>query len=122
MIRYYEDFEADPRIITAVVKGTDFLWTQWVADSGGFQYAEGRYQYPDGQWIDTYAAPDLNMLIVTSFGFGYQQTRQVKYRNQGDLVFREAIQRAWYGSGAASADKHYNQQFRSSFRYFAYRR
>jgi hypothetical protein len=122
MIRYYEDFEADPRIVGSVAKGADFLWTQWVASDGGFQYAEGNYQYPDGQWIHMKAAPDLNLLIVNSFGFAYQQTRQSRFRERGDVVFQEGVRRAWFGSGATSADKQYNQQFRSAFRYFEYRR
>jgi hypothetical protein len=122
MIRYYEDFEADTRVVASVAKGADFLWTEWIANAGGFRYAEGEFTYPSGQGIHTNPAPDLNLLIVNSFGFAYQHTRQAKYREQGDLVFREGLARAWYGSGPGSADKQYNQQFRSGFRYFHYRK
>jgi hypothetical protein len=67
------------------------------------------------------AAPDLNLLMVTTFGFVYQQTRDPGYLQWGDAVFREGIKRAWFGNTPTQADKQFNQQFRSAFRYFAYR-
>jgi hypothetical protein len=122
LIRYYEDFEADARIVPAIAKAADFLATQWLSEHGAFKYAEGHHVYDGGEAISDGPAPDLNLLIVNTFGFAYQRTGQAKYRTMGDLAFREGLQRAYIGMNASTHDKQYNQQFRSGFRYFAYRR
>jgi hypothetical protein len=122
LIRYWEEFEQDPRILTAVQRNNDWMWnTQWVASGGGFKYSEGPCSLP-GAGGNTNPAPDLNLLIVNAFGFVYQQTRDAKYRQQGDVVFNEGIKRAWLGGTPAQGDKQFNQQYRSAFRYLFYRR
>jgi hypothetical protein len=122
LIRYYEEFEQDPRIVTAIEKNNDWMWnTQWVASGGGFKYSEGPCNLP-GAGANTNPAPDLNLLHVTSFGFAYQQTRDAKYRQWGDTAFSEGIKRAWLGNTSAQGNKQFNQQYRSAFRYFFYRR
>ena len=67
-------------------------------------------------------APDLNLLLVTAFGFLYQELNDPRYRQWGDIVFHEGIRRAWLGSSPRNGDKQFNQQFRSAFRYLHYRR
>ena len=122
LIRYWEEFEEDARILSALKRSADWLWnTQWLAAGGGFKYSETVCTLPNAG-ATVAAAPDLNLLIVTTFGFVYQQTGDPRYLQQGDIVFQEGIKRAWFGNTATQADKQFNQQFRSAFRYFAYRR
>ncbi|MGH7503807.1 MAG: Ig-like domain-containing protein [Longimicrobiales bacterium] len=122
LIRYWEEFEQDPRIVTALERNNDWMWnTQWVASGGGFKYSEGPCNLP-GAGATTAPAPDLNLLMVNAFGFVYQQTRDVKHRQWGDTAFQEGIKRAWLGNTPAQGNKQFNQQYRSAFRYFLYRR
>lgn len=119
MIRYVEDFEPDPRVLPAVKRNLDWLWnTQWRSDAGGFNYYE--LNCP-GQGGPT-AAPDLNLLFAAPFGWVYQQTGETAYRERGDTIFVEGVKRAWLGSNGLQADKQFNEDYRSSFRYLAYRR
>jgi len=122
LIRYWEEFERDPRIVPAIQRSVDWLWnTQWVASGGGFRYSEGPCTLPGaGATMDP--APDLNLLLVTAFGFLYQELNDPRYRQWGDIVFHEGIRRAWLGSSPRNGDKQFNQQFRSAFRYLHYRR
>lgn len=122
LIRYWEEFEQDPRIPVAIKRSADWLWnSQWVASGGGFKYSEGPCSLPGAGATET-PAPDLNLLIVNTYGFLYQQTGDVQYRNIGDTVFHEGIKRAWLGGTPTQGDKQFNQQFRSAFRYFHYRK
>ena len=113
LIEYYEVIDADPRIPTAIKRSLDFLWnTQWLPGSGAFKYISA-YCASQGS---AKAAPDLNMLIVTPFGWYSKLAGQSAYRTRGDQVFNEAVKRAWL-----VGEKHFNQNYRSSFHYLYYR-
>jgi hypothetical protein len=74
LIRYWEEFEQDPRIVDAIRRNTDWMWaTQWVPSGSGFKYSEGPCHKP-GAGATEDAAPDLILLMVNAFGFVYQET------------------------------------------------
>jgi hypothetical protein len=113
LVEYYEVIDPDPRIPTAIKRSLDFLWnTQWLPGSGAFKYISA-YCASQGS---AKAAPDLSMLIVSPFGWYAKLTGQSAYRTRGDQVFNEAVKRAWL-----VGEKHFNQNYRSSFHYLYYR-
>jgi hypothetical protein len=63
----------------------------------------------------------LNLLIVNGFGWYAKVTGDGAYRKNGDLVFHQGVAHAWLGNTAAQADKQFNQQYRSAYRYLYYR-
>ena len=114
LVEYYEVIAPDPRIPTAIRRSLDFLWnTQWLPASGGFKYISG-YCSKQGT---TKPAPDLNMLIVSPFGWYAKHSGLSGYRTKGDQVFIEGVKRAWL-----VGEKHFNQNYRASYRYLFYRR
>ncbi|MGH7503808.1 MAG: hypothetical protein ACREL7_18935 [Longimicrobiales bacterium] len=122
MIRYFEEFEPDPRIVESIQRNTDWMWaTQWVPAGGGFKYSEAVCTKPNAGATEN-AAPDLNLLIVNAFGFLYQQLGDPTYLLHGDEVFHVGIRRAWMGGNALQGNKQFNQQYRSAYRYLLYRR
>jgi hypothetical protein len=121
LIRYWEEFEKDPRIVDAIRRNTDWMWaTQWVASGSGFKYSEAACTKP-GAGATEAPAPDLNLLMVNAFGFLFQQLGDPKYLIHGDQVFRLGIQHAWLGANALQGNKQFNQQYRSAYRYLYYR-
>jgi hypothetical protein len=78
LVRYHEEFDADPKIVTAVQRACDYMWdTQWVAAKQGFKYvsvdstSEGIGQ--------TKPQPSLAALSIPSFSFVAAQTGDPKY-------------------------------------------
>ncbi len=112
LINYYEQVEADPRIVAFIKKNLDYMWSNdWVADAKAFKYVDkststGEVDIP---------APDLNMLIVNGFGFVYKHTGDETYKQRGDIVFEGAVEGAWL-----AGSKQFNQQYTSSYNYLAY--
>ncbi len=108
LVKYYERRRADPRIISAIRRQVDYLWTtQWRPGTSGFQY-----------WnvVRSDVAPDLNMLLVLGFGFTYRHTGIESYREWGDQIFAAGVARTYY-----RGSKQYNEQQYDSFNYLAYR-
>ena len=108
LAKYYYARRRDPRIVDAVRKQVDYLWTtQWVEADKGFRY-----------WntVRGDVAVDLNMLHVVGFGFVYRETGLGRYRQWGDRVFASAVTGTYYQGG-----KQYNQQLYDSFLYLALR-
>jgi hypothetical protein len=62
-------------------------------------------------------APDLNMMIAPLYGWVYQQTGDVKYRDIGDRIFASGASRAYLENG-----KQFTQNYRWSFKYLEWRR
>lgn len=111
LIDYYTNFEQDERLLLAVKKSLDYIWTNlWVSSQKAFLYRSN--QCRDETAVP---APDLNMLLVSGFGFVYSKTGDVRYVERGDLVFRGGIEGAWLGGS-----KVFNENFFSSYRYPAY--
>ncbi len=112
LIRYYETFDADPRIPQAIRKSIDYMWANdWVASAKAFKYLEGTVA---GEG-DATPAPDLNNLIVNGFGFIYKLTGDATYRERGDAVFAGSVENAWL-----AGSKQFNQEYTSSYKYLAY--
>ena len=108
LAKYYDARRKDPRIVDAVRRQVDYLWTtQWVEPAGGFRY-----------WniVRNDVAVDLNMLHVVGFGFVYRETGLARYRQWGDRVFAAAVSGTFY-----SGTKQYNQQQYDSFLYLGLR-
>ena len=92
----------DPRILPAMRKAVDWLWTGW--RQNGFLYLIGcgnRY---------TTSAPDLNLLLAHGFAFVYwADGKKAQDLQRANLVFNEGVQNAFL-----RARKQYNQNYRSS--------
>lgn len=61
--------------------------------------------------------PDLNLLLVHAFGYGYKisQNEREEYLDIGKALFEEGIKNAWLGDR-----KHFAQNYRSSGHFLAY--
>lgn len=114
LIEYYMVFEKDPRILPAVKKSLDFMWTSsWRANDKAFTYLSGPCASdPEAQ----VSATDLNLMILPGFGWVYRMTGDMTYKTRGDAVFAGGVTGAWlYGS------KPFNQNYTNSYKYFAFR-
>jgi hypothetical protein len=113
LIKYHTYFSPDPRILPAIQKSADYMWSHdWDSAAQAFKYLDGPCPGADEN-----PAPDLNNLVVNAFGWLYQQTGNAAYRDKGDQIFAGAVAKAWLGGS-----KQFNQEYTSSFRYLAYRR
>ncbi|CAA9319918.1 MAG: hypothetical protein AVDCRST_MAG40-1408, partial [uncultured Gemmatimonadaceae bacterium] len=107
MVRYYNLFDRDARILPSIKKSADYMWANdWDANKQAFRYLTGE---GEGQ-------PDLNNLIVSGYGFVYQQTRDVTYKTRGDAAFASGVAGAWY-----NGSKQFNEVYHNSFRYVTMR-
>ncbi|HUQ84639.1 MAG TPA: Ig-like domain-containing protein [Gemmatimonadaceae bacterium] len=112
--RYYDLFEADPRIPGAIKRAADYLWANdWVPTERAFKYIE-RVCPTEGGPTPT---ADLNNLIVNGFAWTYKMTGDVTYRQRADDIFAGAVAGAWI-----SPSKQFNQVYSSSYRYLAWRK
>jgi hypothetical protein len=81
----------------------------------------GTFRYMDRTIADSGApdpTTDLNQLIAPAYYWLYKQTGDVKYKSIGDQLFAAG---ARYGSAEWSG-KHFNQQYRLSFRSLEWRK
>jgi trimeric autotransporter adhesin len=122
LIEYYRDFEADPRIPSAIERANEYLWTtQWSAGDQAFKYASvncAPNQF--GTMVGgTEPAGDLNGLMIASFGWLYQRTGDVKWKTRGDAIMSGLILQRWAGAYASS--KQFNQAYAESYRYLGWR-
>jgi hypothetical protein len=113
-MKYYAYFEADPRILESMKRSLDFMWnTQWLAGAGAFKYASADCPGKAGPS----PAADLNLLIANGFAWYARATGNDLYRARGDQVFRQGVAKAWL-----VGDKQFNENYRASYHYEAYRR
>lgn len=135
----------DPAIAQAIVKSVDHLWSIYRKDvpvpskPGVMWRAVPYFDFPDGSMSaekDLAGGTDTNTiregrqrnsLVVQAFGYAYQLTHDVKYRQEGDEIFaatygkgRGPLTDAYYGLGDFR-EKEYNQSYRSAGRYLAWR-
>jgi hypothetical protein len=107
MIRYHTLFERDARILPSIRRAADYMWAQdWDVNAQAFTYLSG----------DGAGQPDLNNLIVSTFGFVYRQTGDASYKTRGDAAFASGVAGAWY-----NGSKQFNEVYHNSFRYVAMR-
>jgi hypothetical protein len=115
--KYYDLVEADSRIPASMEKSLAFMWnTQWKSADGGFAYLSGGSCSGVGSHGE--GKPDLNQIIAHGYGWMYRQTKNRTYRDRGDVIFNEGVNRAWFGSSTfTTADKQWNESYRSSYQY-----
>lgn len=112
LIQIYQLFREDSRILTAVEKNTNWLWSQWVPTAQGFKYLPAACTGVG----DTAPVPELNSLIVNGYAWVYTKTRSNTAATRADAIFKGSVEKSFlYGS------KQFNQQYSTSWRYFAYR-
>lgn len=118
LITYYNYFNADPDIITAVKKFCDWSWTQ-VRDMAGalstntFHYIPQNNAFPESR-SETGGAPDLVMFPCNAFYFVYHHTGDVTYKTRGDALFVIAAQGDGQGGGG-SPNYQIWKQFQEAF-------
>ena len=119
LIEYYELTRAsgapDERVPPRLRRLGDWLIEHmWVP---GRRHGAFRYVRPGTPGVGGETpAPDLNMLIVPLYGWLYRETGVLRYRNVGDKAFAGGVSFAHLGP-----DKHFNQNYRSSFDYVQWR-
>jgi len=114
MIKYSQTYSADTRIPGAVQRAVDYMWAHdWNPTGRAFIYLDGPCPgYDEGQ----VPAPDLNNIIVTGFGWTYQQTGQSVYRDHAEAIFAGAVSQAWL-----SGSKQFNENYTTGFHHLRYR-
>jgi hypothetical protein len=114
LIKYYTYVDPDARIPDAIKRSLDYMWqTQWLSGDGSFKYASGSCPGKAGP----NPAPDLNLLIVGGYGWYARFSGDGRYREYGDQIFDAGVRKAFL-----SPEKQFNESYRSSFHYLAYRR
>lgn len=114
LLRYYTLFEPDPRIPSAVKGSIDILWRDdWIPASNAFKYV-GESCGPEGT---ASPAADLNQLILNGYAFVGKILNDATEQTRSSAVFAGGVN----GRGVTGDAKHFNQQYTSSFRYFALR-
>jgi len=110
MIRYYENFEKDARVITSVKKTADYLWANdWLLASNAFKYIGGTCEGEGGPG----PAPILNPLIVNGYAWLFKVTGDSTYRTRAIAMYKGAVDS---GEAGNSNPKMFNQLFSSSYR------
>lgn len=118
----YQAKTGDPRVLPAIRTALDWLWSHmWVPSAMAFQYTNidtatlptSDEAYNTG---GTDPAPDLNMLIAHAYAWVYHETGLAQYRDEGDQVFLGGVQGAFL-----AGPKQFNQNYRNSFDYVAWR-
>jgi len=104
LIRDWEQ-TGDPRLIPALRRAADWLWSNaWIPSAEAMWY-----EFPDQEQLccqASGAAPDLNLLIAPIYAFLYRQTGEMQYRDRGDQIFAGGVRNAWLG-GAKQFDQNY---------------
>ena len=114
LVRYYQLFEADPRIPAAIKQSADIMWRDdWIASSGAFKYV-GESCGPEGS---ASPASDLNQLIVNGYAFVGKTMNDGTFSQRADQIFAGGVN----GRGVTGDAKHFNQQYTSSYRYLSLR-
>ena len=114
LIKYSAAFSADTRIPGAVQRSVDYMWAKdWNPAARAFIYLDGPCPDHDEKQAP---APDLNNLIVSGFGWVYQQTKQTAYRDHAEAIFAGGVSQAWL-----AGSKQFNENYTNSFHYLRYR-
>ena len=112
LIKYYTYVQADARIPPAIKKTLDWMWaTQWVSTAQGFKYVSENMSTGT-----TTPTTDLNLLIVTGYGWYYQYSRDATYKTEAETMFAGGVAGAWL-----DGYKQFNQNYCQAYRYLFYR-
>jgi hypothetical protein len=116
LIKVYERFRADSRILTTVKKSVDYMWsTQWIPASRAFRYASKSctlLSEGDAGVI----APDLNGLILLGFAWTANKTSDAVMKDRTDVIALGMIEDAWLSGG-----KQFNQTYYDTHMWLGYR-
>jgi hypothetical protein len=113
LIELFENYRADPRILPAIRKNADYIWTLWRPELGGISYVSGNC--PGVGTTDSF--PVLNNLIVNSFIWTFSRGGGTWYRDRADDLMAGAVRGAWLYN-----TKEFNQHYVAAYRYLFYRR
>ncbi|GJG86317.1 hypothetical protein tb265_14980 [Gemmatimonadetes bacterium T265] len=116
LIRYHVSFQADARIVDAVKRSVDFMWTHdWVASKPGFRYLDADCSNTNSGGTGL-PVSDLNNLISSGYAFVAQQTGDASYYAKGDAAFASGVYGAWI-----TGSKQFNQEYTASYRFLSLR-
>jgi hypothetical protein len=120
LIEYYEA-SADPEVPYLLKLAADKMYSNDVVgpitwDDNTESFFLNQDTGPNGAMVHG-PAPDLNLMIAPLYGWMYQQTGDVKYRDIGDRLFTSGVKRAYLDGG-----KQFTQSYRWSFKYVEWRR
>ena len=105
----------------ALKTAADGLWTLgWVESAAGFPYCTNSPAAGD-QDRNGNVHPGLNILIAHLYGWLYQQTGDVGYREKADKIFNHRVEGAAKGNPYLPYGKPFTQNYRLSFDYIKYR-
>ena len=114
LIRYYELFEADPRIPQAIQRSAEVMWQQdWLPGAKAFKYVAVPCPGEGGP----NPAPDLNNLILNGYAWTYKKTGEPAWGTRADQIFAGSVIHDSPSTGA----KQFNQSYTSSYRYLSWR-
>jgi hypothetical protein len=115
LINFYNK-TGDTRVLPAVQLAMEYLWNNlWVTSAQAFLYIDRAVSSEGGQ-AAVQPAPDLNLLIAPAFGWLYNQTGATKWLDRGDQIFASGVEQAFLQNA-----KQFNQSYRWSFDYIAWR-
>lgn len=108
LIRYYEEVNADPRILPIVQRAADYMWeNEWLLLDRGFKYVSNNRIENGAVAESSKAAPDLNAFTLPAYAWLYKQTRRQEYLDRYTNYSLWAL---------ASDDGHVRQALRSGLR------
>jgi len=96
----------------SIFRALDWLINEGLVATGDtFKYTTAR------KHMNAPGAPDLNLLIVHAFGYGYRLSgyQRQDYLETGEKILARGVKDAYLGTR-----KHFNQNYRSSGHYLAY--
>jgi len=112
LIRYWQETN-DPRIAPALLFSLNELWKlNWVESKQAFRY-QNKSQ---GEFLDTEAAPDLNLLIAPAFAWLAYVTGDPVLAARADKIFSAGVHRSYL-----DRPKQFNQNYFWSFDYVLWR-
>ena len=112
LIQIYLHFRRDSRIVTAVEKNVEWMWTQWVPSAQGFQYVPAICEGVGG----INAVPELNGLIINGYAWIYSLKKSPTVAARADAIFKGSVEKSFL-----TGSKQFNQHYSTSWRYFAWR-
>lgn len=118
LIQYYEQVNPDPRILPGIKAGCDYVMnSMFIPATNTLQYTNvdtSKFppSHPAYNTGGKEPAPDLNLLVAPVYGWLYQRTGNVIYKDFGDKLFSGGVKQAYLVNG-----KQFNQNYRWSFRF-----
>ena len=111
LIYYYDNINADSRILPAIKSIADYIWTnQWDSNIQAFQYIEPPFVNPnDADDNDSSPKPDLNLLIAPMYSWIAWRSVDSSYLSKFEQIFNSGVANAYLGGG-----KQFNENYKWS--------